>query len=472
VKNKNIKISLVLVLLSISIIFPVIAVSVKKQPWTSGPVYINDAVSGFSWMDWSLQPWLKGSGTEEDPYIIRDLVIEVSGSFFGMMIENSDVHFKIMHCTIRNSGIEGERTAGLLLVGTTNGVVFKNTFTGNMAGIALIGTQYNLVQKNLCSENEVGIYLQWSMFDTIKQNDCKNNLGSGIMLSTAHKTIIEKNECMGNGLAGILLINEQADDPEGEHDPKDNILYKNKVMENEMGIYLSNADLNDLFQNTILDNNYGILLDSGCEDNLVYHNNFIDNGVQAADYQPGKNNWYHIYMLEGNFWSNYIGTDDNEDGVGDTPFGYDEYPLMEKNSWEYLTAIEEEILDVHRLGFDANRLGGGRTVNSSETSYLIVALGQAFSEMIEASWDPPYTVHVNFYGVYDVEFQGTFWYFDEEEFYTEPVLWQFFYVIIPPHQLLELGLLPNIWHNYQWQITFYEGGEQQTWDLTSYFYLI
>jgi len=97
-KAKFVKISLLLTALSLSIIIPMFAVSVtaKKKGYTLyTPVYINDAVPGFTWADWSEEPWLKGSGTEEDPYMIKDLVIEVN-HMFAMLINNSKVHFKIM----------------------------------------------------------------------------------------------------------------------------------------------------------------------------------------------------------------------------------------------------------------------------------------------------------------------------------------------------------------------------------------
>ena len=455
-QKRALKISLLLIALAISIVIPIINVIAKKPVWVSGPVYINDAIPGYTWEDWSTQPWLKGSGTEEDPYMIKDLVIDVSGSVFAMLIENSEVYFKIMHCTFRNAGIEGERTAGLLLIQTTNGIVFKNTFCGNMAGIALIGTHHNMVQKNLCSENEIGIFLQWSMFDTLKQNDCKNNFGSGIVLSTAHKTIIEKNECIENGVAGITLINEQVDDPEGEHDPKDNLLYKNKLMNNEFGIYLANADINDIFQNTISGNSYGVFLNSGCENNLLYHNNFIDNVFQAVDVQPSMNNWYHLYMEEGNYWSDYMGVDENEDGIGDTPMGYDGYPLLEKNGWDFYTPIEEEILNA--FFNNINRLGADRTVNGSETSYVIYGVLQLFSERINGEAYPPYAMKINEMDVVD-----SVWYFDEDGFfYGEPGLMQLYYLKLPPNYLYdEMGLTPGYWE-YSVELSWYNSGELQS----------
>jgi parallel beta-helix repeat protein len=449
-KAKCVKISLLLTALSLSIIIPIFAISVtaKKQVYTRNiPVYINNAVPGCSWADWSVEPWLKGSGTEEDPYMIKDLVIEVRGSIFAMMIQDSDAYFKIMKCTFSNSGIVGERSAGFILVNTQNGVIFKNNFIGNDgAGIAVIGSLHNVIQKNLCSENGVGIYVEWGMFTTIKQNDCKNNLDSGIVIASAHKNVIEKNDCIENANAGIALINVG----EPDHSPKDNIIYKNNLENNLLGIYSSDADMNDVLRNTIAENIYGISFGLGSEGNTVYHNNFIDNDNQAIDFQPTANNWHHPYMLEGNFWS-------------DAPFGYDLYPIVEENGWEVMTPIEEEILDP----LLPNRLGGDRIVIASETSYIRYGVMQLFSERVEGEAYPPYTVRINGEEVLD-----SVWLFKEETDYGEPGLMQLYYIKIPPYYLIEVMGLTLGYHEYQVEISWYNSGELQVISWTTGFTLI
>ncbi|MCK5396804.1 MAG: right-handed parallel beta-helix repeat-containing protein, partial [Thermoplasmata archaeon] len=79
--------------------------------------------------------------------------------------------------------------------------------------------------------------------------------------------------------------------------------------------------------------------------NQIYHNNFINNTIQAID--NGTNNaWDNGYPSGGNYWSDYTGVDFNStatqdvppaDGIGDTPYtniaggagALDNYPLME-----------------------------------------------------------------------------------------------------------------------------------------------
>jgi parallel beta-helix repeat protein len=352
-----------------------------------------------------------------------------------------------MKCTFSNGGIVGERSAGFILINTQNGVIFKNNFIGNDgAGIAAIGSLHNVIQKNLCSENGVGIYVEWGMFTTIKQNDCKNNFDSGIVIASAHKNVIEKNDCFENANAGIALINVG----EPDHSPKDNIIYKNNLENNLLGIYSSDADMNDVLRNTIAENFYGISFGLGSEGNTVYHNNFIDNDNQAIDFQPTANNWHHPYMLEGNFWS-------------DAPFGYDLYPIVEENGWEVMTPIEEEILDP----LLPNRLGGDRIVIASETSYIRYGVLQLFSERVEGEAYPPYTVRINGEEVLD-----SVWLFKEETDYGEPGLMQLYYIKIPPYYLTEVMGLTLGYHEYLVEISWYNSGELQVASFTTGFTLI
>ena len=91
--------------------------------------------------------------------------------------------------------------------------------------------------------------------------------------------------------------------------------------------------------NTIVDNSIssmddeGILIEynpSHSYGNIFYHNNFISNSINAWDY--GNNTWDS--GTEGNYWDDYIGEDNNGDGIGDTPYNIsggsnqDLYPLM------------------------------------------------------------------------------------------------------------------------------------------------
>ncbi|MEE9505726.1 MAG: NosD domain-containing protein, partial [Thermoplasmata archaeon] len=88
--------------------------------------------------------------------------------------------------------------------------------------------------------------------------------------------------------------------------------------------------------NNISHNDEGMVFDSLTRGNLVFHNSFINNTVQARDDGFG-NGWDDGYPSGGNHWSDYGGVDmcsgplqDNcpdPDGIGDTPYPVDNNTL-------------------------------------------------------------------------------------------------------------------------------------------------
>ena len=68
---------------------------------------------------------------------------------------------------------------------------------------------------------------------------------------------------------------------------------------------------------------------------MIHHNNFIESGGDSSQGydDTGSNTWDD--SSEGNYWSDYNGTDSNGDGIGDIPYyidgagnATDRYPLM------------------------------------------------------------------------------------------------------------------------------------------------
>jgi parallel beta-helix repeat protein len=123
-------------------------------------------------------------------------------------------------------------------------------------------------------------------------------------------------------------------------------IYRNNITSSGVyGMDLDESEHNTIFENNIKYNKqYGMhLWDS--RNNLIYHNNFIANhpnafcdGAQTLRW----NDWNLGYTKDGggNYWSDYKGKDNNDDGVGDTPYiipddnpfylnNKDQYPLME-----------------------------------------------------------------------------------------------------------------------------------------------
>lgn len=191
-------------------------------------------------------------------------------------------------------------------------VVERDNIVVDGSGFAIEGT-------GALSSN--GIYL-FGRSDVTIQNTNINNFSYGIRLGNSSNNSINGNNITNNNYYGIVLY----------WSSKYNSIGGNTITNSSDGIDLyDSSNYNSISENTITNNGYGIGLGYS-SNNTVCYNNFIDNTVQVSDWTPEYPNfWDNGY--EGNFWSNYNGTDLNRDGIGDTPYiieanNTDRYPLM------------------------------------------------------------------------------------------------------------------------------------------------
>jgi parallel beta-helix repeat protein len=159
-------------------------------------------------------------------------------------------------------------------------------------------------------------------------------------------------------------------------------------VDNTWGITLTaDADFNNVTGNQIAGNKYGIYI-FGSSNNLLFHNNFVNNrrhvnidlpyDVDDAPQSPvpsappSVNAWDN--GKEGNFWSNYTGTDADGDGVGDTPHvidadNVDRCPLSEPMVAPSSSEIQSEPETTHGLSQVL------QIICVSVTAALVFALG-------------------------------------------------------------------------------------------------
>ncbi|MGV9198650.1 MAG: NosD domain-containing protein, partial [Promethearchaeia archaeon] len=192
-----------------------------SKNFDDAPIEINNS-SDFS--DYN------GSGTAENPYIIDDLRIQPGSDNFGILIRNTDDHFKIKNVTVINSW---SSTYGAFnLENVTNGKLTNNSATNSTMGFRLEDSNYNNLTDNFAEENALGFCLTNSTSNnnnnnTLKDNTVNNN-GHGIILGKSHNCTIDGNTVSKNEDNGISLAESHK-----------NTINNNMVNENkDYGLYL------------------------------------------------------------------------------------------------------------------------------------------------------------------------------------------------------------------------------------------
>jgi len=199
----------------------------------------------------------------------------------------------------------------------------RNSFVKNKCGIILTNCSSNTITDYTISNNRGGIRLRDSNYSTISGNSFFNN---GLFVHDSYHNAVENNMVNGKPLvylegeldkiiadAGqIILVN--CDNITAENLSLSNTdvgielwktnnskIWNNDCSNNRYGLYLHTSSDNNITGNTINSNNYrGIHLDYS-NSNIIYHNNFIDNGENAYDNR--KNTWNDSKY--GNYWSDY-----------------------------------------------------------------------------------------------------------------------------------------------------------------------
>ena len=126
---------------------------------------------------------------------------------------------------------------------------------------------------------------------------------------------------------------------------KNNTVTGNNFSDNIVGLLVSGSN-QTITENYIANNQMGLFFGFNNKDTNVIptdievnHNDFEHNlvqlngcGCESINASEPPHNWDD--GMEGNFWSDYNGTDSNNDGLGDTPYvidslNRDRYPLLQ-----------------------------------------------------------------------------------------------------------------------------------------------
>jgi parallel beta-helix repeat protein len=232
----------------------------------------------------------------------------------GIQVQRSDIIVDGMWFTLQGDGeIHGPTDIsgmGIEIVGCKNVTIRNFNIKLFTRGIRFTNSFDCIVHHNIIVNNSIGIEMGYG------PSYSNSNTVSGNIIKENHN-------------AGIRLICGSS-----------NTISGNIIAENDEGISIWGTAGNTIACNNITSNNRGVYVEtSGI--NIIHHNNFVDNTNDSWDY--GYTPWPFQLPFseniwddgkEGNYWGTYNGTDNNMDGIGDTPHvlyenNTDNFPLMQ-----------------------------------------------------------------------------------------------------------------------------------------------
>jgi parallel beta-helix repeat protein len=213
---------------------------------------------------------------------------------------------------IANNTFENQSQYAILVLGTGH-TITGNEVSNSIAGIDAGGDPFLrgadiTIAANLVHHNMVGIGSSYAANVTIHNNSIWNNSWRGISMWDVETSRVQDNVISDNPTEASVGA----------------------------GILAGAVRTTRFMRNRFEDNNVSMIVESTSSGNLVFHNSFVNNTVQARDDGSG-NGWDDGYPSGGNYWSDYVGVDmcsgplqDNcpdPDGIGDTPYPVDNNTL-------------------------------------------------------------------------------------------------------------------------------------------------
>jgi len=252
-----------------------------------------------------------------------------------------DVEMLILH---------GESKDNTIIIGSGNDNVIRiavNAYNVNISGFTVSGSHeelsgifmqsdYNIIyDNNIINNDGVGVETSDSIGNQIQNNNINDNLWGVAIFRDSHGVSLKGNTINRNSGHGIFIAETSTG----------NTVHNSTISDNgDCGISIMDSSKGNVVTwNTVKYNNIGVRCDDISDGNLYHHNNFIENDLNAFDGSNSRYNsvvsaGYQYEVLQGNYWSDYTGIDENGDGIGDTPYlvlggsNRDYYPSMTPQS--------------------------------------------------------------------------------------------------------------------------------------------
>lgn len=221
--------------------------------------------------------------------------------------------------------VSGAQVKGNEIWHTRDGIYIDtsndNELNGNYLHDLRYGVHYmyshrNKVINNHTQNTRTGYALMQSKYLTVDNNRSENDQNYGMLMNFITRSTIN-----GNWIEGV----QTGRNPHLRQ-------HSNAIAGAEgKALFIYNSVFNQISNNRFHHSDLGIHMTAGSEDNRISGNSFISNKEQVKYVSNRQQDWSQ--QGRGNYWSDYLGWDMDNDGIGDTQ--YEPNDGVDKLLWKY-----------------------------------------------------------------------------------------------------------------------------------------
>ncbi|MBW2384813.1 MAG: nitrous oxide reductase family maturation protein NosD [Deltaproteobacteria bacterium] len=204
-----------------------------------------------------------------------------------------------------------DRGNGIHLFDASNLVVRGNEVRDVRDGIYVAATEDSLFEGNLAENVRFGVHYMYSYSNTLRANVMNDNT-VGIALMESRHLLVEDNHASGNLRQGLLF-----------RDVQDSEIHRNRLERNGNGMFFFSSTENVIEGNVVQDNEIGLKIWAGTRRNLMRGN--VIRGNREQVFYVGAEDQIWGESGRGNYWGDYLGWDQDGDGIGDRPHRVDSF---------------------------------------------------------------------------------------------------------------------------------------------------